>query len=240
MRIVCNQFQNLVLANVEFTFHEVGFGQVHFGFQVVRQESWQDALIKVDGQFVILFTDAEVGLVHVGVIYVWIGLAHKLVDLFGVLVFVKEGEDVGNSEARKAVVLVVRQNIKVLVISFHQKFILLIILICFTLDSFFECNISQTQEAIWVISHNIFKDKNEFGFCILCPTGVEEEFAFHAMLVYWGLSSTFAGFLNPMEGAVHVASLFSKVGHTEKCINIIWLLLGNLLIPNVGLVELMV
>ena len=105
-------------------------------------------MIKVDGQFVILFTDAEVGLVHVGVIYVWIGLAHKLVDLLGVLVFVKEGEDVGNSEARKAVVLVVRQNIKVLVISFDQKFILLVILICFALDSFFECNISQTQEAI--------------------------------------------------------------------------------------------
>lgn len=62
-------------------------------------------------------------------VYVGISLTDKLIDFLSIFIFIKESQDISNSNAGEAVVLIMRQDVEILVIGLDQQLILFVVLI---------------------------------------------------------------------------------------------------------------
>lgn len=149
MRVPQDQLQCKAFAGLEVAFAEVDFGQVHFDFEVVGQVPLQYILVKIDGQFVLAVTDAQVRLIQNCLVNIRIRLRDQLVNLLRVLHLVKEGEHVRHAQACEAIILIVRQYIQILVIGLtHQPVLILILTIGYRMG---ERDVCQTQVAVGVV-----------------------------------------------------------------------------------------
>ena len=106
--------------------------------------------------------------------------------------------------------------------------------------SIFERNIRQTKEAVRVIPHDFFDDKFELVAGLLDESGVQQKFAFEAVLVDGCFEFALAGLVDPVHAPFEVAALAGEVGQSEVCIDVVGLLSDDLLVFVAAVVTLAV
>ena len=149
--------------------------------------------------------------IHQWLIQIQIWVAYQPVDLLRILNFIEERQDVSKANACIAIRLVVSKDVQILVVCFHQKSILFIVVILYV-DGLSKCDVGQTQETIGVIAYDSFQNVSEFEWGFVDFADVEQEFCFLAELVDRSFCFTLACFVNPLNGAVRVASFLREVG----------------------------
>lgn len=137
-----------------------------------------------------------------------VAVAHQLVDLLSVISLVEEGKDIGKTDARITVGLVMGQDIKVLVICLDKEHILCRI---FGNHSLLEVDISQPQHAVGVSSDQLFAHESELVSCFVELTKIHEHLALEAVLVDWCFGLALAGLVYPVQCPVCVTTSSSKV-----------------------------
>ena len=78
--------------------------------------------------------------IHQWLIQIQIWVAYQPVDLLRILNFIKERQDIGQTNACIAIRLVMSKDVQILVVCFHQKSILFIVII-FYADSLSKCDV---------------------------------------------------------------------------------------------------
>lgn len=240
VRVTRYQFDEDLFANFKIIFQEVGLGEVHSSFQILRSVFVEYDVVEIDCKLVFFVANTQVRLVQNWRIHRWIGLAYELVDLLRIFGLVEEGQYVGKAHASVGVPLIVSQYVQVFVVGFDQELVLLPRSILLAVERILQGNRSQGNKAEGIISRQFFDDELELFRCFLVATHLVKHLSLETVLTDGRPHATLARLVNPVQAAMIIATLTSQVGKAKVGVDVIgWMLLNNLLVQVVCLVKLM-
>ena len=127
--------------------------------------------------------------------------------------------------------------LKILVISFDKKPVLLTIFCTHGLVVSDVCQPKETERVVW---HDLLQDVSELIGCFLNFTNIHEHLSFQAVLVHWCFGLTLTCLVYPMNCSVGITSSSGQISKSHLCINVIWIGANDLFVESVCLIELMV